>query len=648
MLGYRAAALLLIIASLAAAAAGNITTEGGNITAANITSPEPASLWAAIVGTLNNTNITDYSVFISSQAVQNASVYYNEPNGTYATLENGTLILTRLGTKPDTANLTTPALADFMPGGMFSNFTMFASLNYSLTPENPHTTFSPFPLAICVLDTAAIPCPYITTNPNKRMGLLKFDNGTTIEPVFVEMIRNDPGFNGSNFDFQFIVPANETYYFYTYLSVASPPFVQILTPLPAVYPNGNIQLTYNITDPLGISSCWYQLDNATFTMPSCTLPVNLTVAPGTHTLILFANNTVGLTNQSMVTFTVRPPLLPEERPPSAGGGGTHTPYPQPIPPQPVEAHFTLSRDINVTIDYPREGASAFYLSSSVPLDALDCRVSGDFADYSFVTLPDSMAGNSTATGTLHVAMTPGEILDYSGGKIGALACAGRYNGTWIYADSALIRLTINLPAIMAANRTFNLSAGSELNASVPISNIGAGNATAINITFRIPEYPFLVKSVSLPQVLGSGESAPALITISAPQGMEPGTYATPIVFYENGRQIGYGLFTISVYRKAGPEQPAICVYPDLRPTLLILLAGLFMAIITFRHVHRDARREEGERLERLGKAKAETDRDRAIRFRLDRKAGINALAVMALFFSVWVVVVTLMLHCIWA
>lgn len=600
MLGYRAIVLLLLFSALAYSA-GNDTTEGGNITRASTNGTEPSHLWGAIIGNLNGTTITDYSLFISVQDVTNTSIFTNSPNGSYADLINATLIVTRLPDKPNESYLSTPTLADFQPGGIFENFTAFAGLDYNSTPENPSDTFYPFPLAMCHLSTVSLPCPYITTNPVKCMALLKFDNGTHVEPVFVELILAEPGYNGSSFQFQFLVPKNETYYFYVYMN--QPPNVTIFTPLPQVYTTGNLVLTYNITDDNGISSCWYVLDGVRHNMSSCTPPVPFTAAPGTHTLVLYANDTAGLVSSDSVTFTVRAPVVPPPPQPPQGGGGTQTPYynetrpPQP-PPQPPGVSFTITPDIYVTIDYPREGVSEFYLTSNQPITSLECTITGDFAQYARVELDSSsLAPDTPLKARISVSMTPQEILDYSGDMTGIMHCTGMYNQTAVSTTDAIVHLTINKPELTMENMTFEIIAGEQMNATVNISNTGAGNATVFNLSVQVLDYPLLVKILSVPDRLAPGEQGPVEILISAPDGMPPGRYIATLVFYDNGRPIGMGTIIINVKQKAGPiigPEP-VCVWPDLTWTVAILLIGLALSILTFYIVYkRESKREKDE------------------------------------------------------
>lgn len=573
MLFPRAALLLLLIVALAHPAA-----EGGNISAANLTITNDSILWGAIVGNLNGTSVTDPAAAISFQEVASSKVYQNSPNGSYAVLANSSLVLTRLPYRPDPADLVTPTAADFLPGGMFSNFTAFASLNYSSTPENPYDTVYPFPVAVCPVGGRAIPCPYITTNPDKRMGILKYVNGSTIEPVFVEFIREGTGYNGSDFQFQFMVPDSEGYYFYAYPN--APPQVRIITPQNRVYPTGSIPMTYNITDTTGISICWYVLDGTAHNMSSCTLPVQLSVAKGTHTLALYAADAIGLVSSDSVTFYVRPQTIA----PPQGAGGTHIPYWNSTPSIPPQVSFTITPEILVTVDYPKEGLAFFTISSNVPVDDISCQLSGDFAQYSRVEFDNpSIAPNSSLSAWLIVDMTPEEILDYNGSMTDLLQCYGTYNQTQLSTTSALVDLVLNKPALSMENQTYVIIPGQTLNETGAIENTGSGNATTINMSAQAQSYPIFVDILSFPYTLAHGENGSVVFSITAPAGMALGTYSAPIIFYEYGRPIGSSTVILSVVQGMGPTipRPYICLAPDLTWTISILLAGLCASVIIF-------------------------------------------------------------------
>jgi len=209
-------AIFLLIFISVCYAQNNVSTEGGNISAVDLNASSPTEYWAGIVGWMGG-GLANISGPVSTRNATNATIYTNYPNGTYAVYFNATMIITRLPEKPDPAYIFTPNESDFNESGMFENFTVFTGINYTSTPDSPLNTFcAPCVYTTCYIYGVPIGCPYILLNPSTPVAVLKFFNGTTVEPLFVGTIVNLPGYNGSNFDFEYIVPAREFYYFYLY------------------------------------------------------------------------------------------------------------------------------------------------------------------------------------------------------------------------------------------------------------------------------------------------------------------------------------------------------------------------------------------------------------------------------------------------
>lgn len=190
-----------------------ISTEGGNVTDLNLSANDTTKYWAGIVGWMNNSAPANPAYPISYEPVGGVDIYTNSPNGTYY---NISMVVTRLPAKPPLSNISSPVLADFSTGGMFSNFTAFAGLDFTTFIDSPLYTFLPSLAMNCSVGSLTLPCPYITLLPNVRLAVLKFSNGTHDEPLFITIIENQPGFNGTYFDFEYMVPRSETYYFYVY------------------------------------------------------------------------------------------------------------------------------------------------------------------------------------------------------------------------------------------------------------------------------------------------------------------------------------------------------------------------------------------------------------------------------------------------
>jgi len=207
--------LLLLIISLIHAQ-NTLGTEGGNISITNITIIKLTDYWAGIVGWLNGT-VTNINYPVSTQDTPQPIIYTNEPNGSYAKYYNDTMIITRLDFKPDITDIYAPVASDFNQTGMFSNFTAFMGMNYTLEIEDPEDTLcDPCVFTTYYIYDIPFTAPYITLNANTRMYILKFVNATVEEPLFVGTIESLLGYNGSFFDFEYMVPAFEDYYFYIY------------------------------------------------------------------------------------------------------------------------------------------------------------------------------------------------------------------------------------------------------------------------------------------------------------------------------------------------------------------------------------------------------------------------------------------------
>jgi|GEM_PF-701625 len=208
--------MLLLLGIVFSQAPGNSSIEGGNITNASL-NVTPELHWAAIVGWLNGT-FTDVDYPVSNQNASNSTVFHNDPNGSYAEYFNTSMMVTRIGEKPDLTDIHSPVASDFNESGMFSAFNVFNGTNFSTMLDSPMNTFCnpACNFMVCNLYQTPFLCPYVTLNPNTRMGVLKFNNGTHEEAVFVGTIESLIGYNGSFFDFEYMVPVFEEYYFYIY------------------------------------------------------------------------------------------------------------------------------------------------------------------------------------------------------------------------------------------------------------------------------------------------------------------------------------------------------------------------------------------------------------------------------------------------
>ncbi|MFH0737521.1 MAG: hypothetical protein V1827_02400 [Candidatus Micrarchaeota archaeon] len=209
-----ASAFLLM---LACAIHAQLGTQGGNITQANASGNTTTNFWVGVVGQLNESP-NDPGSYASTQDTPTVNyIYTNDPNGSYNTSVNTTMILTRLPYKPNESQISAPVPSDFNQTGIFSNFTIFSGIPYDLVNEDPYDTFvGNWATTTCYIFSTPFTCPYIILEPDIQMAVLKFYNGTHYEPLFIGTILNQTGFNGSAFDFEYMLPALETYYFYLY------------------------------------------------------------------------------------------------------------------------------------------------------------------------------------------------------------------------------------------------------------------------------------------------------------------------------------------------------------------------------------------------------------------------------------------------
>ncbi len=345
------------------------------------------------------------------------------------------------------------------------------------------------------------------------------------------------------------------------------PNVTIITPQPITYNTNMVPFTYSILSYYPLDSCWYVLDGKRVDMPDCTISYILRLQNGTHTLVLYANDTAGQNGSDSVKFKVgivTPPYYP------GGPGGPHVPQPTPeVPPviPPAYDYFTISpEDIHITIDYPSSGESSFFLYSKYKMVDIQCTVKGDFAQYSTVDLVSNEVGEGgTIDGTVTVEIPPEILIDYKGSKEGLLQCIGRstMNSSLFLSTSANVYLEINEPLITVENITVELYPGQTVNTTILLNNTGQGNAStyAFDAQFEGKESG-LITITQLPGMIGHGQEGILPISIFVAPGFPTGEYTIPIVIYENGKLIGSGNIKIKV--KEGLYLPlGVCAFPVL-------------------------------------------------------------------------------------
>jgi len=374
-----------------------------------------------------------------------------------------------------------------------------------------------------------------------------------------------------------------------------PPEVEILSPEPRSYDTNTIPFIYTITTFMGpVDSCWYILDGQRTDMPDCTISYVLNVRDGSHTLTLYANDTLGQIGQDTVTFRV------ETEPPIPGGiGMAHIPQPPPpIPPVPpsYDEFDVTPEDIWVIVNYPEEGRANFTLYSRNTLHDVECFVTGDFQEWTRVELgEDAIPGGDFIYGEIIVDMPPTTILDYNDGTQGLMQCVGfkDINSSLMLTTKANVYLVINRPEIMVENITLWMDLGEQRETSLDLTNIGNGTAYTYNLSavFQGPNGELLTL-ISLPDILYHGETGSLRASIFIPLDTEPGKYRVPVAIYENGRPMGRGYITIFVEPEIAPE---VCRLPfflewwDIpRPDYWILWSALILfALANYFIIHKE-------------------------------------------------------------
>ncbi len=419
----------------------------------------------------------------------------------------------------------------------------------------------------------------------------------------------------------------------------TPPYVEIITPEPITYTTGTIPFTYLMIDDDDVSACWYILDGTTVNMPECGPAYIFNVGQGSHTLTLYGEDTTGNVGSDTVNFQVGAPA-PAVPP---GGGPPGTPFYPLVPPPPPYEFFSITpENIYVIIDYPREEIVEFELYSTIALGNVSCHVTSDFAEYTTVEIDRIISANGTISGTITVNMTPVEILDYDGDTKGLLQCVGETKAPSLLSSTlANVYLVINEPRLLVENVTMDIIAGEEADGIIGFTNIGDGNATAINLTANFTgPYRVLVRVEDITTDLGIGEQGYLEFLVRVPEDLEADTYTIPVEIYENGRLVGLAYLFLNVHEKA--VLPYICFVPDLIWTLLILLLGLIVSIYRFcKKLLEVKASQEGKRLMALYR----NEKKLKYLWEIYKKPLYHATFTMLIFVVIWIIVVLMLAKC---
>ncbi|MCP4647656.1 MAG: hypothetical protein GY852_07970 [bacterium] len=209
--------ILALLLATTLSFADDVGIEGGNISYTDLGGQDLTRYWSGIVGWMDPLSPADPNESISNQTVGPPDTFYtNYPNGTYYN-EPMIVVSNRISTKPYLSYVFSPVAADFNSSGMFNVFSAFTGLNFSAFDDSPLRTFAnPFVTAPCQVGSLTYSCAYVYLQNNSFLGVLKFDNGTHVEPIFVTNISSVLGYNNTYFDFQYMVPKEDHYLFYVY------------------------------------------------------------------------------------------------------------------------------------------------------------------------------------------------------------------------------------------------------------------------------------------------------------------------------------------------------------------------------------------------------------------------------------------------
>jgi len=424
------------------------------------------------------------------------------------------------------------------------------------------------------------------------------------------------------------------------------PIVDIISPAPTFYNVTSLPFVYTIMESQApLDSCWYVLDGTTVPMPDCTISYILSVAPGVHTLFLYANDTEGNIGYDSVIFTVGGAVRPSE--PTGGPGAPHVGQPFPVIPPSYDQFDINPENIRITIDYPLPGEANFSLYSKNDLVDVYCFVTGDFAEYTTVELvSDTISAGGRIQGTIIVDMPPDVILDYDKKTEGLMQCVGRResNSSLILSTTANVYLTINRPLIEVSNATIVFTAldiimGEEKPGVLDLTNIGNGSAFTYNMTAVLGgPYAGLIRITGLPSTIMNGETQQLHFLVSVPEGFEPGIYRIPVLIYENGRLMGTGYITISIKEPIGVT---LCLFPDLRWTVAILIIGVCLAGWLFKREKEKLEKEEKIRRPNRASEKMDARKEKMDKWKPHKYAATAFLASLLL----WAIIIWLLARC---
>jgi hypothetical protein len=194
--------LILILVLMSVALAGNSTTEGGNVTGADLDS-SPGSAWHGVAGNVGGAAFVPFS-FVADAG----NISYFDINTGFNSCEGGEYDILNILFSNSSAAITSLVRGNL---SVFDNFVLSSQENGTDTFVFS-TTFTTAGYG----NITGVPTTYTNSPvPNTfRMGYLQDQGGDLV--IIVPVVDNQVGFNGSTFDFQLMVPTmnrtNVTYY----------------------------------------------------------------------------------------------------------------------------------------------------------------------------------------------------------------------------------------------------------------------------------------------------------------------------------------------------------------------------------------------------------------------------------------------------
>jgi hypothetical protein len=589
----------------------DISTEGGNVTCVALNQTSPTQYWAGIAGWMNTSVSPDLSYPVMVYLPYNTTIYTSYANGS---VSGYTMLSTRLASKPDLSSISSPNASDFSSTGMFSNFSIFSGTNFSTFIDSPLNTFAnPFATIPCSLGNASFSCAYVFLTQNSFLGVLKYSDATQSEPVFLSYINPRQGYNGSMFDFQFMLPANELYFFYVYEEEAITAI--LYSPISTTYSVSTILVNYSAFPASSLDSCWYSLDGANYSLPNCTGTFPLTLPDGTYTIVFYANSTNGKEASDSATFTIATAPEDEEGTDLKDEELPIEPFPgYEFPEVYPGANFTVApEEIGLYAIYLSPTESNFTVSSSVSLTEVACVMEAEFIEYVSISLEArEIEENGTITGHIRVNMPLPAILKYSENGpsfADSFYCTGLLadNATRIASTRSQVVLEAVAPQakINVSNETDVLFIDGRIQINVTVTNTGNTSLRNLTINATAPGGMQIILPHFIGELpIGGSRMVPAYVVVGDGV-LFPTIVSFRFFLFEDGFELDENLLEIDLgapgFLPPGVAAKA-CTFPILFPVYVIpevppqWMFLLIMALATWSLLHRFKRLSRKKRI----------------------------------------------------